>query len=141
MPTERLLRAVALLFAGTFVLSAAPANAQLPASAPHSMSEQEVAAIGRMTDAIQANWNPNCKVEGGGDIVVKVSFKLAPDGRIVGYPTAVGAERSPNPMVRAETDRALRAVYQSAPFEGLPPDYYGQQITLNFKARDACAAR
>jgi protein TonB len=24
---------------------------------------------------------------------------------------------------------------------GLPPDYYGQQLNLNFKARDACAAR
>ena len=72
---------------------------------------------------------------------VKVSFKLATGGRIVGQVTAADAERSSDPVVKAAADRAIRAVYQSAPFEGLPPDYYGQQLNLNFKARDACAAR
>ena len=106
-----------------------------------AMTGLQAAAINGMKDEIQRRWNPNCEVEGGGNVQVKVSFKLATGGRIVGHVTAADAERSPDPVVKAAADRAIRAVYQSAPFEGLPPDYYGQQLNLNFKARDACAAR
>jgi outer membrane biosynthesis protein TonB len=105
------------------------------------MTGLQAAAINGMKDEIQRRWNPNCEVEGGAAVQVKVSFKLATGGRIVGQVTAADAERSPDPVVKAAADRAIRAVYQSAPFEGLPPDYYGQQLNLNFKARDACAAR
>lgn len=101
----------------------------------------QAAAIAGMKDEIQRRWNPNCEVEGGADVQVKVIFKLAPSGAIVGQVTAEGAENSPNSTVKAAADRAIRAVYQSAPFQGLPPDYYGQALKLNFKARDACAAR
>ena len=106
-----------------------------------AMTGLQAAAINGMKDEIQRRWNPNCEVEGGAAVQVKVSFKLATGGRIVGQVTAADAERSPDPVVKAAADRAIRAVYQSAPFEGLPPDYYGQQLNLNFKARDACAAR
>ncbi len=106
-----------------------------------AMTGEQAAAINGMKDEIQRRWNPNCEVEGGGAVQVKVSFKLATGGRIVGQVTAGDAERSSDPVVKAAADRAIRAVYQSAPFEGLPPDYYGQQLNLNFKARDACAAR
>lgn len=106
-----------------------------------AMTGLQAAAISGMKDEIQRRWNPNCEVEGGSAIQVKVSFKLATGGRIVGQVTAGDAERSSDPVVKAAADRAIRAVYQSAPFEGLPPDYYGQQLNLNFKARDACAAR
>ncbi|MET3666999.1 energy transducer TonB [Caulobacter sp. 1776] len=106
-----------------------------------AMTGLQAAAIAGMKDEIQRRWNPNCEVEGGSDVQVKVTFKLATGGRIVGQVTAGGAENSPNSTVKAAADRAIRAVYQSAPFEGLPPDYYGQALNLNFKARDACAAR
>ncbi len=106
-----------------------------------AMTALQAAAISGMKDEIQRRWNPNCEVEGGAEVQIKVSFKLAAGGRIVGQVTAGGAENSPNSTVKAAADRAIRAVYQSAPFEGLPPDYYGQPLNLNFKARDACAAR
>jgi protein TonB len=106
-----------------------------------AMTGLQAAAIAGMKDEIQRRWNPNCEVEGGGAVQVKVSFKLATGGRIVGQVSAGGAENSSDSVVKAAADRAIRAVYQSAPFEGLPPDYYGQQLNLNFKARDACAAR
>ena len=106
-----------------------------------AMTGLQAAAIAGMKDEIQRRWNPNCEVEGGADVQVRVNFKLATGGRIVGQVTAGGAETSPNSTIKAAADRAIRAVYQSAPFEGLPPDYYGQQLNLNFKARDACAAR
>ena len=106
-----------------------------------AMTGLQAAAIAGMKDEIQRRWNPNCEVEGGADVQVRVNFKLATGGRLVGQVTAGGAENSPNSTIKAAADRAIRAVYQSAPFEGLPPDYYGQQLNLNFKARDACAAR
>ena len=101
----------------------------------------QAAAIAGMKDEIQRRWNPTCEVEGGGAVQVRVSFKLTTAGRISGQVTAAEAERANDPVVRAAAERAIRAVYQSAPFEGLPPDYYGPSLNLNFKARDACAAR
>lgn len=106
-----------------------------------AMTALQAAAIAGMKDEIQRRWNPNCEVEGGGAVQVRVSFKLQSSGRISGQVTAAEAERSGDPVVRAAAERAIRAVYQSAPFEGLPPDYYGPSLNLNFKARDACAAR
>jgi outer membrane biosynthesis protein TonB len=106
-----------------------------------AMTGLQAAAINGMKDEIQRRWNPNCEVEGGSAVQVKVGFKLTTAGRIIGQVTAGDAEKSSDAVVRAAAERAIRAVYQSAPFEGLPPDYYGQQLNLNFKARDACAAR
>ncbi|MFT4251400.1 MAG: energy transducer TonB, partial [Caulobacter sp.] len=105
------------------------------------MTAMQAAAISGMKDEIQRRWNPNCEVVGGGSMQIRLSFKLAANGRVAGAVTAGGAENSGDTIVRTEAERAIRAVYQSAPFEGLPPDYYNQQLTLNFKARDACAAR
>lgn len=105
------------------------------------MTALQASAISGMKDEIQRRWNPNCEVVGGGSMQIKLSFKLAANGRVAGQVTAGGAENSGDTIVRTEAERAIRAVFQSAPFEGLPPDYYNQQLTLNFKARDACAAR
>ena len=126
-----------------------------------AMTGLQAAAIAGMKDEIQRRWNPNCEVEGGASVQVRVGFKLLPSGRIidkvtadiltgggaVGRVTSTGQSSSNtvtgavDSMTQAAAERAIRAVYQSAPFEGLPPDYYGQQLNLNFKARDACAAR
>lgn len=141
MPTTRRPICAALLVAGVAALLTTNTSAQELLSEPHRISEQELAAIRRMTDTIQKNWNPNCAAEGARDIQVKVSFKLATDGRIVGTVGADVLERSKDPLTRTAVERAVRAVHQSAPFQGLPSDYYGQLITLNFKARDVCAAR
>jgi outer membrane biosynthesis protein TonB len=132
--------------AGKPVANAAKGPAR-PETATHArpgagaMTGLQASAIAGMKDEIQRRWNPNCEVEGGGAVQVRVAFRLATGGRIVGQVTAGDAEHSSDPVTRAAAERAIRAVYQSAPFEGLPPDYYGQQLNLNFKARDACAAR
>jgi outer membrane biosynthesis protein TonB len=118
-----------------------PETATQPRPGAGAMTGLQAAAIAGMKDEIQRRWNPNCEVEGGGNVQVRIGFKLAVAGRIIGKVTAGDAENSSDPVVRAAAERAIRAVYQSAPFEGLPPDYYGQQLNLNFKARDACAAR
>jgi outer membrane biosynthesis protein TonB len=103
-----------------------------------AMTGLQASAINGMKDEIQRRWNPNCEVEGGSSVVVTLSFRLAAGGRVAGQVTAGGKEHSPDPVVRTAAERAIRAVYQSAPFPNLPPEYYAQELSPTFKAKDAC---
>jgi outer membrane biosynthesis protein TonB len=92
-----------------------------------------------LADELQRRWNPNCEVEGGRDVQVKVTFTLGMSGQVVGEVSANGAERSPNAVVQSAADRAIRAVYAASPFRNLTRDFYGQRIAVNFNAREACS--
>jgi protein TonB len=96
------------------------------------------AALGRLQGEVQERWNPNCEVEGGADVNVRVIFVIGPGGRVVGQPESPGTS-SPNPVVKAASDRAVRALMQASPFAYLPSDLYGQKIALNFNAKQACS--
>ena len=97
-------------------------------------------ALASMAAELQRIWNPNCDVTGGSDANIKVSFRLASNGRLLGDPQS-SAEGSADPVVRAASDRAKSAVGQASPFQNLPPQLYGPRITVNFNARQACAQR
>ena len=99
-------------------------------------------------------WNPNCEVEGGSEVIVRATFMLGAVGQASEIETRVQGrliDRTPlqnDPcvgradrecIVRAAADRAGRAIRSAAPFRGLPPELYGQRITVNFNAREACA--
>jgi hypothetical protein len=88
---------------------------------------------------LQRRWNPNCDVEGGRDVQVRVTFILGQAGQVVGEVGADGQDRSANPVVQAAAERAIRAVYAAAPFRSLPRDFYGQRIAVRFNAREACS--
>ncbi len=47
---------------------------------------------------------------------------------------------APSAVAQAGADRAVRAVYAAAPFRGLPREFYGNTIAVNFNAREACNA-
>lgn len=96
-------------------------------------------AISGMSEEIERRWNPNCNVEGGRDVRLKVYVTLGSGGQVVGEVTAGGAERSSNAVVRAAAERAIRAVYAAAPFTEVPRSFYGDRIILNFNTRDACS--
>ncbi len=96
-------------------------------------------AISGMSEEIERRWNPNCNVEGGRDVRLKVYLTLGSGGQVTGEVTAGGAERSADPVVRAAAERAIRAVYAAAPFPNVPRSFYGDRITLNFNTRDACS--
>jgi protein TonB len=87
---------------------------------------------------VQDRWNPNCEVEAGANINVRVVFVIGPGGRIIGQPESPGVS-SPDPMLKASSDRAIRALFAAAPFAYLPSDLYGQKIALNFNAKQACS--
>ncbi|MDB5439652.1 MAG: hypothetical protein JWM33_2079 [Caulobacteraceae bacterium] len=96
-------------------------------------------ALRGLSDELNRRWNPNCMVEGGQDVNVKVTLRLGPGGRLIGTPTSTG-ETSADTIVKAASDRAIRAVVEAAPFDTLPPELFGQTYSVNFDARKACAA-
>jgi protein TonB len=97
-------------------------------------------ALSSMAAELQRLWNPNCEVAGGADVDIKVSFRLGPAGRLIGQPES-SAENAADPVVKAASDRAVRAVNQAQPFADLPSELYGPKIAVNFNARQACAQR
>ncbi|QUD87137.1 energy transducer TonB [Phenylobacterium montanum] len=97
-------------------------------------------ALASMAAELQRIWNPNCDVSGGADANIKVSFRLAPNGGVLGDVQSSGDGAS-DPVMRAASDRAKSAVGQAAPFQNLPHQLYGPRITVNFNARQACGQR
>jgi protein TonB len=117
-----------------------PETAVHASLSPGAGSSVSASALSDLGTELQRLWNPNCEVEGGADVVIKVSFQLGPAGRLIGAPEASG-ETASNPVVKAASDRAKRAVFQGAPFDSLPPTLYGQRITVNFNAKQFCENR
>lgn len=109
-----------------------------PAPAGGARQGPSAAALAGLQDQLQRRWTPNCEVEGGRDVRVRVSFGLAAGGDLSGPVEAGGLERSDNPVVRAAAERAIRAVHQAAPFPDLASPG-GQRIAVNFNAREACS--
>ena len=95
-------------------------------------------ALGVLAAELQRRWNPNCEVEGGSSVDIKVGFRLIQGGRIAGDVESSGSTAS-DPVVKAASDRAVRAVRAAAPFESLPQELFGQKIVVNFNAQKACA--
>jgi outer membrane biosynthesis protein TonB len=97
------------------------------------------AAMSGLAEELQRRWNPNCEVQGGRDVQVKVTFELGAGGQVVGQ---VGSQVLSGPsgdVTRAAADRAVRAVYAAAPFRDLPREFYGERISVNFNAHEACS--
>ncbi len=118
-----------------------PARAETSVSARPALGAAtglSAAALGRLQGEVQDRWNPNCEVEGGANVNVRVVFVIGPGGRVVGQPESPGTS-SPDAVVKAASDRAIRALFAASPFAYLPSDLYGQKIALNFNAKQACS--
>jgi outer membrane biosynthesis protein TonB len=118
-----------------------PARSETSVSARPAMGAAtglSAAALGRLQGEVQDRWNPNCEVEGGANVSVRVVFTIGPGGRVVGQPESPGTS-SPDPVIKAASDRAVRALFAASPFAYLPSDLYGQKIALNFNAKQACS--
>lgn len=95
-------------------------------------------ALGSLSADLARRWNPNCEVEGGSNVDIRVAFRLDKAGAVIGQPEASG-ENSSDPVVKAASDRAKRAIRQAEPFPDLPRELYGERIIVRFNARSACA--
>lgn len=125
-----------------------------PSAAPKGPTRQETATQARETPGagadvgaamaqlgaeLQRRWNPNCEVEGGRRIVVRVVFLLNAAGQVAGEPSWQITAGPQSGVGQAAAERAVRAVYAAAPFRNLPREFYGDRIAVNFNAREACA--
>ena len=84
-------------------------------------------------------WTLQCDVGGvAGVAPFKVRFVVDLNGNLLGQPNAGGLEHSSDPVTASVARRALDAVHAVVP---LPQLYYGQTVTVNFNAREACSKR
>ncbi len=100
------------------------------------------AALSALSGDLQRMWNPICSsAPGAADVMIKVTFKIGPSGRLTGAPTSSEGSATDN-VVRVASERALRPVYEADPFAD--PAYaalYGQTITVNFNQKNFCSNR
>lgn len=82
-------------------------------------------------------WNPNCGVEDTANVVIRVNIKLSLEGRVLSVRDMTGQEDS---ITHAAAVRALTAVKQAEPYDGLPREQYAawRDVNFNFIAKDAC---
>ena len=107
-------------------------SSQKPSSAAKGPARPETAQVARqtvgtgvsaaaltgLTDELQRRWNPNCDVEGGRDVVVRVAFVIGAGGQVVGDVTS-DIRSARTGVSQAAAERAVRAVYAAAPFRTL----------------------
>ena len=91
-----------------------------------------------LAEELQRRWNPNCDVEGGREVQVRVTFTIGAGGQVVGDATSQ-IKSGLSDVARAGAERAVRAVYAAAPYRTLPREFYGEKIAVNFNAREACS--
>jgi outer membrane biosynthesis protein TonB len=96
------------------------------------------AAIQGLAEELQRRWNPNCAVDGGRDVLVRVNFTIGAGGQVEGDVTPE-IRSARNAVAVAAANRAVSAVYAAAPFRNLPREFYGERVAVNFNAREACA--
>ena len=96
------------------------------------------AAISGLAEELQRRWNPNCDVEGGRDVQVRVVFTIGAGGQVAGD-VASEIKSARNAVSQAGASRAVSAVYAAAPYRNLPREFYGEKISVNFNAREACS--
>lgn len=116
--------------------SARPETA--PQSRPALGAGASAAAVSGLADELQRRWNPNCDVQGGRDVVIKATFQLGAGGNVVGD-VATQVVRGQGGVADAAASRARSAVFAAAPFRTLPREFYGERISVNFNAREACS--
>ena len=103
-------------------------------ASPQELADARATLASRLVEA----WNPNCQVEGGSRINVKVRFRLSLEGRVVGEPAVVGGD-SGEPLVRAAQDRAVRAILRLQPYDWMPKEALNEVYVTNFNAQQACS--
>jgi outer membrane biosynthesis protein TonB len=103
--------------------------------AGQGLSQSDLLGLQQLLERL---WNPNCDVAGGSAVKLKVHFLVGLDGALLGRPNDGGLESSADPVVAAAARRALDAIREAAPYS---QPYYGQAITVNFDAKEACAKR
>lgn len=101
--------------------------------------------LGALNDKLGRLWNPNCQVEGGRGIIVRVHVRLSPQGYVIGQPELPDRAKifaSGNPVLIAAATRALSAVERGQPYtDVLNPDHYSawRDMILTMDPKNQCS--
>jgi len=97
------------------------------------LSQSEIDAL---RARLMALWSPPVGVQDPNELIVNVTVKLLPNGRLAGPPFARVNGRSVAAM--ASRDSAVRAVLTGQPFDMLKPEHYEswKEIELTFDPKD-----
>jgi outer membrane biosynthesis protein TonB len=121
--------------------SSAAKGATRPQTAPEThagLTSAGQASLNGLIEDLERRWNPNCDVEGGRDVQVRVSFSVGFAGELSSGVTSQILSPA-NPAAKVAEERAVRAVYAAAPFKSLSREIYGQKIGVIFNAKKACS--
>lgn len=117
---------------------AKPDSTPAPGASKGQISQASKGYLLTLGTDLGRRWNPNCEVEGGAAVDIRISFRVSTNGRLLAPPESSG-ENSSDPVVKAASDRAKRAVRATEPFDTLPPELYGEKIVVRFNAKTACS--
>ena len=104
-----------------------------PSGMAAKLSQSEIDAL---RARLMALWSPPVGVQDPNELIVNVTVKLRPDGRLAAPPFARVNGRSVAAM--ASRDSAVRAVLTGQPFDMLKPEHYEswKEIELTFDPKD-----
>ena len=97
-------------------------------------------ALASLGAELQRLWSLDCDSSGRSDAPIQVAFRLGSSGNLIGEPVS-SQQGATDAIVKAASDRAVRAVYAAQPMTNLPAGLYGPRIVVNFNAKQACAQR
>lgn len=97
-------------------------------------------ALSSLGAELQRLWTLDCDTAGRSDQTIQVAFRLGASGNLIGEPVS-SQQGATDAIVKAASDRAVRAVYAAQPMNNLPAGLYGPRIVVNFNAKQACSAR
>lgn len=106
-----------------------PSNPNLPVS----QSEKDF-----LRAQVEKYWNPDLGAKFAGELVVRVTFWINPDGTLKVQPTIVDRSKMGDPYYSAAANNAVRAVLRAEPFKLPPGDTarWNQEIELRFDPKD-----
>lgn len=114
------------------------AKAPVQAEPPQISAVQPYQLKSSIMDQIKRCWRLDAGARRAGDLIVEVTVNIAADGRVIGQPRVVDAQRmARDAYFRSAAENAVRAILQCSPFE-LPVAQYAEwkQMSLTFNARE-----
>jgi hypothetical protein len=104
----------------------------LGSSKGKTVSKMTQTQMDALRAAIQECWNVPVGAEGADKLVVRVQFKMTPDGIVDGFPEVLNSDA--NPSFRPMAESARRAVLRCGPYNFLPADKYDEwkEVIINF---------
>ncbi len=108
-------------------------------SGPADAGDTQV-ALGDLGRKLGRLWSPNCTAPGAGGVVIKLTVRFSPNGRVISGPTWLN-ERKGDALWEDGASRAAAAITrgeQEQLYAGLPKGAYNVDVPFTFVAKTTC---